>query len=79
MSSVRLVCCQPGRFLLRRTNSKSSLDIGVRPVDGSVVKMELHHYTNRIHQGIGKRNSNINPPGLILGTQILWYTTREPG
>ena len=48
MSSMRLLCCEPGRFLFKRSDSKSSLDIGVRPMDGGVVRMELHHYTNPV-------------------------------
>ena len=73
MSSARLVCCQPTRFLFRRTSSKSSLDIGIRPVRGGVVKMELHHYTNRIHQGMGnKKAANINSASLISGI-YQWY------
>ena len=57
MSSVRLVCCQPGRFFLKRASSKSSLDIGVRPMNGGVVGMELRHYTNRM---INQRPNNLN-------------------
>ena len=47
MSSIRVLCCEPGRFL-GRTDSKSSLDIGVRPMDGGVVRMEMHHYINPV-------------------------------
>ena len=59
MSSVRLVCCEPRR-LFRRSNSKSSLDIGVVPVDRGVIKMELHHYTNNVRM---KRNFHRTPYG----------------
>lgn len=46
MSSAKVLLCHPGRLFLRRSESKSSLDIGVRPMDG-VVRMELHHFTNQ--------------------------------
>ena len=59
MSSVRLVCCEPKRFF-RRSYSKSSLDIGVVPVDRGVIKMELHHFTNNAYV---KRNFNRTPHG----------------
>lgn len=48
LCSVRAVCCQPGSLF--RSHSKSSLDIGVVPVDrrrgGAIMKMELQHHTN---------------------------------
>lgn len=47
MSSAKVLLCHPGRLFLRRSESKSSLDIGVRPMDGGVVRMELHHFTNQ--------------------------------
>ena len=46
--SMRTVICQPGSLF--RSHSKSSLDIGVVPVDrrrgGAIMKMELQHHTN---------------------------------
>ena len=46
MSSIRLACCNPKR-LLRRSYSRSSLDIGVIPFDQNLMKVEIHRRYER--------------------------------
>ena len=41
VSSIRLACCNP-KQLLRRTVSRSSLDIGVIPFNQNLMKVEIH-------------------------------------
>ena len=57
--------------MFRRSYSKSSLDIGMRPIDGGVVKMELHHF-NKIHEGMGIKRANINP-GIMAAGKLHTY------
>ena len=46
VSSIRLACCNPKR-LLRRSYSRSSLDIGVIPFDQNLMKVEIHRRYER--------------------------------
>eukprot|EP00095_Tigriopus_kingsejongensis_P002266 maker-scaffold633_size121756-snap-gene-0.27 protein:Tk02266 transcript:maker-scaffold633_size121756-snap-gene-0.27-mRNA-1 annotation:"tachykinin-like peptides receptor 86c" len=56
MSSIRLIICQPSR-LFKRSDSKSSLTIGIVPVNRGVVKMELAQLTYK------RQNKRCNTTG----------------
>ena len=43
----------------------------MRPIDGGVVKMELHHF-NKIHEGMGIKRANINP-GIMAAGKLHTY------
>ena len=67
MSSAKVLFCHP-RSLFQRSDSKSSLDIGVRPIRpmyAGVVRMEMHNINNH-HSPLTRRS---NPQHLVNGTK----------
>merc|ERR1712083_17405 len=66
MSSAKVLFCHP-RSLFHRSDSKSSLDIGVRPIRpmyAGVVRMEMHNINNH-SPNLARRS---RPQHLINGT-----------
>ena len=54
VSSVRLACCHP-KSLLRRSYSRSSLDIGVIPFDQNILKVEIHRKYERYSENARRK------------------------
>ena len=54
VSSVRLACCHPKSFL-RRSYSRSSLDIGVIPFDQNILKVEIHRKYERYSENARRK------------------------
>ncbi|TRY61235.1 hypothetical protein TCAL_03201 [Tigriopus californicus] len=77
ISSIRLIICQPSR-LFKRSDSKSSLTIGVVPVNRGVVKMELAQIAVKSHQKRSQQNMDKALPGERAQCQIQ-TVKRSPG
>ena len=68
MSNVQALVCHP-RSLFHRSDSKSSLNIGVRPIRpmyAGVVRMEMHNINGKHSPNLAARRSR--PQNLVNGT-----------
>ena len=74
MSSLYMLCCDPARLLFR-SNSASSLDIGVVPIDRrrGVVRLEMHHLQNSQRKRMLQQRCECNNK-LLMQLKLTFYS-----